>query len=86
MLKSICRVVVFQIGTGYFGMEITQVEEIIEKTDAIAAPGEKNSNIDGILNLHENMIPILNLHERLRIKPLLSQGARYFMIISLHKN
>lgn len=84
-MESICRIVVFQIGTEYFGMDITRIEKIIERTDAIAAPSEKSSNVDGILNLHEDMIPILNLHERLRLKPLLEQGIQYFMIISFNK-
>lgn len=85
-MESIHRIVVFQIGTGYFGMEITQIEGIIQKTNAIVTSSEKTSNVDGILNLHEDMIPILNLHERLGIKPPLVQGIQYFMIISLHKN
>lgn len=85
-MESIHKIVVFQIGAGFFGMEIILVEEIIEKTVAIAVPSEKTPNIDGILNWHENMIPILNLHERLRIKPLLAQSVQYFMVINLHKN
>lgn len=66
-------------------MEITQIEKIIEKTYALAVLNEKTSNIDEILNLHEDMIPIFNLHERLRIKPLPAQGVRYFMVINLNK-
>lgn len=49
-MESIYKIVVFRIGTGYFGMEITKIKEIIEKSYAIAALNEKTSNIDGILN------------------------------------
>lgn len=66
-------------------MEITQIEKIIEKTYALAVLNEKTSNIDEILNLHEDMIPIFNLHERLGIKPLPAQGVQYFIVINLNK-
>lgn len=84
-MESIYKIVVFQVGTAYFGMEITKIKEIIEKSYAIAALNEKTSNMDGILNLHEEMIPILSLHERLGIESLLAQDFHFFMVISLSK-
>lgn len=66
-------------------MEITRIEEIIKIADAITASSEKTSNVNGIPNLLEDIIPVFNLHERLGVKPLLAQGIQHFIVISLNK-
>lgn len=58
--------VVFKIGTEYYGIYISQVQEIIKMQDITGVPDIKEY-IMGVINLRGKIVPVISLRRRLDI-------------------
>lgn len=81
-MEAVLRIVVFQVGTGYFGIDIRKIQEIVKDIYQTEATDGNSSNIIGLLNIQENVVPILNLHKKFQTKPLLTEHM-YFIIVNI---
>lgn len=79
-MKPVLQIMVFEIGTGYFGIESNRIIKIIRKEDAQVSLDIKNT---GILSWQGIMVPVFNLHEKLQKEPLTVKGN--FIILG-HEN
>lgn len=61
------RLVTFQLGPEYYGIDISYVKEIYA-TEAVRPIPNTPSYITGILNLRGEVIPIISLHDRFHIE------------------
>lgn len=81
-MEIMLRIVVFQVGTGYFGIDIRKIERIVSAAYQPEAVEDNPSNHRGLLNIRENIVPILNLHEQFQAKPL-PAAHMYYIIVNL---
>lgn len=79
------RIVVFRIGTGYFGIDIRKVKEIVSGTDKHETADKYPLNVARILNIHGNAVPMLDLHEKFHIKQKSAVSADIIVISSANK-
>lgn len=78
-METVLRVVVFRIGTGYFGIDIRNVKEIVRGADKYPL------NVARVLNIHGNVVSMLDLHERFQIKQTAVAFADIIVISSANK-
>lgn len=84
-METLLRIVVFQIGTGYVGIDIRNIKEIVK---GIHKPEISNSDPLGmvkVLHIQENIVPVLNLHEKFKTKCLLTDHTYFFIVSWNHK-
>lgn len=84
-METALRIIVFQVGTEYFGMEIKRVEGIVENTPMTETTDVYPSDIVGMLNLQSVVVPVWNLYEKLQIKPLAVHGDSCFIILRFNE-
>ncbi|MGI6778708.1 MAG: chemotaxis protein CheW [Acetivibrionales bacterium] len=63
------QAVVFKLDEQMFGVETSQVQEIIRYQDIQMVPGMPEF-MEGMINLRGRVIPIINLHKRFRLGQL----------------
>ena len=86
MTNNNIHVVVFQLGSEYYGIDIQCIREVQSLEYVRPIPGTP-SYIEGILRLRQEVIPVINLYEYFHIEPaVLSEEGRLlsgFIILSL---
>lgn len=60
------QLVVFTAGSEEYGLEISQVQEII-RLQAITRIPRSPDYVEGVINLRGNIVPVINLHQRLSL-------------------
>lgn len=63
------QVVVFKLNDQMFGVDTSQVQEIIRYQNVERVPGMPDY-MEGMINLRGNVIPIINLHKRFKLGEL----------------
>jgi len=69
------QVVAFKIGSGEYGVDILEVQEIIKVLSITRVP-RADRFIEGVINLRGNVIPVFNLHKRFGVSSELDGEAR----------
>lgn len=64
--NEINQIVVFSLDELEFGVEITEIKEIIKMTKIVKLPDESDY-IEGIINLRGSVTPVINLRKRFNI-------------------
>lgn len=73
------RIVVVQIGTGFFGVEICHVHKIVAKAETLVVMDKNTPQSTETLSWNDYMVPVLNLHERFGQCPPAADGC--FMLL-----
>jgi len=61
------EIVEFYINDEYFGIDVTQVREIIRATEGVVPLPEAHPSISGVINLRGVIIPVIHLAKHLSI-------------------
>lgn len=75
------KIVVFQIGTEYFGVEAERARAIIKNTDVTRFSVSHSPDVIGILNYDGDMIPIIDLYKKVQAEPLDLTNVPYLIIV-----
>ena len=79
------QLVVFRLGTEEFGVDISQVREIIRVGDITRIPGSPRY-VDGVINLRGQVTTVVNLRNRLGLEGKAMDGNARIMILEVDKN
>ena len=79
------QLVVFRLGTEEFGVDISQVREIIRVGDITRIPGSPRY-VDGVINLRGQVTTVVNLRHRLGLDGKDMDGNARIMILEVDKN
>jgi purine-binding chemotaxis protein CheW len=79
------QLVVFRLGTEEFGVDISQVREIIRVGDITRIPGSP-VYVDGVINLRGQVTTVVNLRNRLGLDGKAMDGNARIMILEVDKN
>jgi purine-binding chemotaxis protein CheW len=79
------QLVVFRLGTEEFGVDISQVREIIRVGDITRIPGSPRY-VDGVINLRGQVTTVVNLRHRLGLDGKAMDGNARIMILEVDKN
>ncbi len=79
------QLVVFRLGTEEFGVDISQVREIIRVGDITRIPGSP-VYVDGVINLRGQVTTVVNLRHRLGLDGKAMDGNARIMILEVDKN
>lgn len=60
--------IVFRVGNGYYGVDITNVNAI-EKDQVVVSVPNASSSITGIINLRGEVIPVYSLRSKFNLPP-----------------
>jgi purine-binding chemotaxis protein CheW len=82
-VDSTIQVIVFNLGEERYGVEISQVKEIILPTQISNIPNV-SSYIEGVLNLRGQIAAIINLRKRLKREPKNNDEHTRIIIIELN--
>lgn len=83
--EAFLKIIVIQIGTVYFGIELEKIKVILKNTDMTMIPVMHSPDITGILNHDGDMIPIVNLYKKMQLKALDLTNISYFMVVSFNQ-
>lgn len=61
------QLMVFRLGDEYYGLDITNVNSIEQKQTVVRVPNS-SSNIKGIINLRNEIIPVIDLKSKFNMK------------------
>lgn len=78
------EVVMFQVGTGTFGINVLKVREIIQPLPITDTPNA-HGNVEGVIRLREEVIPVVNLAKVLNLPPSDTPEKDKFIIAELNK-
>src|SRR5690625_4763038 len=78
------EIVMFQIGSGLFGINVLKVREIINAVAVTPIPNS-HENVEGIIRLREEVLPVVNLAKVLDIPPSENPANDKFIIAELNK-
>ncbi len=67
------EVLVFQMGKGWFGVNVAKVREVIRPAKTIAAP-HQHPSVVGMFNIRGHVLPIVDLGLHLELKPIDQKG------------
>jgi purine-binding chemotaxis protein CheW len=79
------QLVVFRLGTEEFGVDISQVREIIRVGDITRIPGSPRY-VDGVINLRGQVSTVVNLRNRLGLDGKAMDGNARIMVLEIDKN
>lgn len=86
MADTNLQLVTFQLGKELYGIDIMDVEAIVQVEDIREIPNSPNY-VEGIFNLRGEIIPVINLHTRFQLtRPEMSEEDELlsgFIIISI---
>ena len=74
--------VIFQIGSDLFAIEVKQIREILRIPDIIRIPNAP-AFVEGIINLRGLAVCVLNLHKRFHLVPSTGNKGRRILVIDL---
>lgn len=80
-MESMLRIIVFQIGTMLFGVEISRVKGIMNIQEIEKISNAPFPNIAGVMKLYGEIVPVLNLHKKLQIQSDSLHREKYVVIL-----
>src|SRR5690606_10848465 len=78
------EVVMFQIGTGLFGINVLKVREIINAMEVTPMPNS-HPNVEGIIRLRDEVLSVVNLAKVLNLPPSENPEKDKFIIAELNQ-
>lgn len=78
------EVVMFQIGSGLFGINVLKVREIINAVEVTPIPNS-HENVEGVIRLREEVLPVVNLAKVLSLPESENPKQDKFIIAELNK-
>ncbi|NLI67268.1 MAG: chemotaxis protein CheV [Bacilli bacterium] len=78
------EVVMFQIGTGLFGINVLKVREIINAMEVTPIPNS-HPNVEGIIRLRDEVLSVVNLAKVLNLPPSENPEKDKFIIAELNQ-
>lgn len=78
------EVVMFEIGTGVFGINVLKVREIINAVEVTTIPNS-HPNVEGVIRLREEVLPVVNLAKVLEIPESENPEQDKFIIAELNQ-
>src|SRR5690625_6036923 len=78
------EIVMFQIGSGLFGINVLKVREIINAVDVTVIPNS-HPNVEGIIRLREEVLPVVNLAKVLEVPESENPENDKFIISELNQ-
>lgn len=78
------EVIVFQVGTGTFGINVMKVREIIQVLPLTPVPNS-HPNIEGLIRLRDEVITVINLAKVLEFPPSENPAEDKLIIAELNK-
>lgn len=79
------EVVLFKIGSGIFGMNVLKVREIIKAVPIVSVP-QSHDDVEGIINLRDEVLPVVNLASVLGIPKSEEPDQDKFIIAELNQH
>ena len=79
------QLVIFRLGTEEFGVDISQVREIIRVGEITRIPGSP-PYVDGVINLRGQVTTVINLRHRFGLEGRPMDGNARIMILEVDKN
>ena len=76
------NLVIFQIGSDLFAIEVQQIREILRIPDIIRIP-QAPPCVEGIINLRGSAVCVLNLHSRFQLSSSPACKSRRILVIDL---
>src|SRR5699024_7465886 len=77
--KNELEVIMFQIGTGTFGINVLKVREIINPLPITGTPNA-HQNVEGVIRLRDEVIPVVDLAKVLNIPASTDPESDKFII------
>src|SRR5690625_12942 len=78
------EVIMFEIGTSIFGINVLKVREIINAMEVTSIPNS-HENVEGIIRLREQVLPVVNLAKVLHIENSTNPLQDKFIIAELNQ-
>ena len=78
------QLVVFDLATEHYGVDISDVREIMRMQNITGVPGAM-SYIEGVINLRGKVLPVLDLKKRLGLKAIARTVESRIMVIDLEE-
>lgn len=78
------EVIVFEVGSGLFGINVMKVREIIQPMNITVMP-HSHPNVEGIIKLREEIIPVIDLSAAINFPPLKTQTSDKFIVSELNQ-
>lgn len=78
------EVVMFEIGSGVFGINVLKVREIINAVEVTTIPNS-HPNVEGIIRLREEVLPVVNLAKVLEVPESTNPERDKFIIAELNQ-
>src|SRR5690625_2590881 len=78
------EIVMFQVGSGLFGINVLKVREIINAVDVTVIPNS-HPNVEGIIRLREEVLPVVNLAKVLEVPESENPENDKFIISELNQ-
>lgn len=78
------EVVMFQVGSGLFGINVLKVREIINAVEVTPIPNS-HINVEGVIRLREEVLPVVNLAKVLGLPDSENPQQDKFIIAELNK-
>lgn len=79
-LEGIVQLVGFNIANEKFGVNILMVQEIIRSAQVTHVPNSPDF-VEGVINLHGNIIPVIDLRKRLNLYDEKSEQKQIWILI-----
>lgn len=79
------QIVVFELGSEHFGVEIASVESIIKMQSITKLPHVPNF-VEGVTNLRGKVLPIIDLRKRFGLEPKQADKNSRIIVVSLHQS
>lgn len=78
------EVIVFEIGSGTFGINVMKVREIIQPLEITIMP-HSHPNMEGIIRLREEIIPVIDLSAAIGFSAMEEQNSDKFIVSELNQ-
>ena len=78
------EVIMFEIGSGTFGINVLKVREIINAVEVTPIPNS-HENVEGVIRLREEVLPVVNLEKVLGLQKSSTPEKDKFIIAELNQ-
>src|SRR5699024_2917200 len=78
------EVIMFEIGSGTFGINVLKVREIINAVEVTSIPNS-HENVEGVIRLREEVLPVVNLAKVLGLQKSSTPEKDKFIIAELNQ-